>query len=445
MFIKKTIYVLGVFFLLMTQSMLAQQDYYVSANLGSGRKGTKEAPVKNIGNLLKKLKAGDTIHIAQGVYQGKSKAGFVELNVPVNIVGGYDDTFTKRDPWGGHKTILSGDNKSKNGANAARLGVFLKSFNREKRMEFLHAKEVKVYEILIDGIIIDNAGRNRYASDLQKRIVRKANPSTNERPTPDRAGILVEAPFHGNVTIQNCIVMNCAPTEGALSVFGSQGARIVIHNNLVINNTGVGIFAGTGWRPRDGRDLVQYSITHNTVLFTEKYDSFGSINGHAFKLDSDTNIQAQWNVFGFSDQAGLMSGTRSEYKRLTLAHNLFYGNLGADMIEFDLELNVDEFDDDSEELSEDSEGNVGDGIQVNVPETWASLYMSRVLINRNAKEAGVSAVDAKMNDLRKMLGLPQQADDMTLDSDVWLPRLTVESAIQGGNAPYNEKYGCKKP
>lgn len=431
--------------LLAASDLAAQQDYYVSANRGSGRKGTKDSPVKNIGNLLKKLEAGDTIHIANGIYQGKSNAGFVGLEIPVKIIGGYDDTFTKRDPWGAHKTILSGDNKSKNWSNAVRLGFSLKKFNREKRMEFLRAKEIKVHEILVDGIIVDNAGRNRYASEKQVLIVRKANPGTGENPTPDRAGIFIEAPIHGKVTIQNCIIMNCAPTEGALTVFGNQGSKAVIRNNLVINNTGVGIFASTGWHPRDGQEIAQFSVEHNTVLYTEKYDAYGTINGHAFKLDSDTHIDARQNVFAFSDQNGVMSATRSKYKQLTLAQNLVYGNLGADLLEFDTAIDVDCWEDDSEELSDNSEGNVSDAIEVPISKTWADRYMSRAIIDLNAAEADKKPRGTQINEVRQMSRLPRQAADLTLDSNVWLPRLSIEDAVKAGTNSYKGKHGCNKP
>ena len=37
------------------------RDFYVSAKRGKGKKGTKDKPAKDIGNIVKKLKAGDVI------------------------------------------------------------------------------------------------------------------------------------------------------------------------------------------------------------------------------------------------------------------------------------------------------------------------------------------------------------------------------------------------
>ena len=60
---------------------VSAKDYYVSANRGKGKRGTKEKPAKNIGNLLKKVQAGDTIHMAQGTYFGRANKGSVTFEV----------------------------------------------------------------------------------------------------------------------------------------------------------------------------------------------------------------------------------------------------------------------------------------------------------------------------------------------------------------------------
>ncbi len=420
-------------------------EYYVSATRGKGRSGSKEKPAKSIGTLLKKLVAGDTIHVAQGTYEGKSGAGHVIINVPVKIIGGYDDTFAKRDPWGAHQTVLTGANKSENYANAIRLSINLDKFNRDKKLEFHRSKKIVKYEVLVDGIIVDNAGRNRYKTESGNKIVRKANPKTGENPTPDNAGISVSAPIHGSASVINCIVLNCAPTGGALAVWGANSTTSVIHNNLVINNTGVGIFAHTGFHPNDDKGLAQFTIENNTVLFTEKYDAFGGINGHAFQLDGPTHIVAKNNVFAYSDQVGVMNPSKSKFKKLTLANNLVYGNGVADLIEFNTKLKVDTWEDDSDELSDDSEGNEGKPVKVPVSADWLGRYMARNVIDRKAAEADVKAEKSRINEWRKIFGLPLQAKDLKLDSDVWLPRMSLTDALKAGTQPYLGKYGCKKP
>ncbi|MCF6296164.1 MAG: hypothetical protein L3J25_10830, partial [Flavobacteriaceae bacterium] len=74
------------------------REWYVSKNTGSGQLGTKERPAKDLGNIIHKLQPNDVIYIAEGVYLSKGKRGADEINVPVKIYGGYDTTFTIRDP-----------------------------------------------------------------------------------------------------------------------------------------------------------------------------------------------------------------------------------------------------------------------------------------------------------------------------------------------------------
>jgi len=160
--------------LLLGLAPAAAKDYYVSATRGRGKKGTKAKPAKRIESLLKKLKPGDTNHVAGGVYEGRAGSGCVEINVPVKIIGGYDDTFSLRNPWGAHRTILTGKNRSKNYKNAVRLRIFLDRFNREKRMEFHRNRKITHYEVLVDGVIVDNGPRNRYKSPGKRPKRRQA-------------------------------------------------------------------------------------------------------------------------------------------------------------------------------------------------------------------------------------------------------------------------------
>ena len=94
---------------------------------------------------------------------------------------------------------------------------------------------------------------------------------------------------------------------------------------------------------------------------------------------------------------------------------------------------------------EDSSDNVAPKITVPVSKEWAKLYAGRVLIDRNAAAADVKARKTKVNALRSILGLPLQADDLNVDSPVWLPLMKVEDAIKAGTSKYEGKYGCSLP
>lgn len=408
--------------------VLNAAEYFVSP-AGKGRAGTKAEPAKDIGNLGE-LQPGDVINMAEGVYLGKADAGRDEILVPVKIIGGWDATFSKRDPWGAHKTVLSGDNTSKNFDGGARLEIDLQKYRGAPS------------DVLIDGIIVDNAARNRYTGEGAK-IVRKANPKAGEMPTPDSAGILVKAAKGVNVTVQNCVVVNCAPTQGALAVWGSQGSKCVISNNMVMNNTGIGIEANTLWKPRDGRDIPTFTVENNTVLFTWKYDAYGTINGNAFLMDADTVVAASGNVFGFSDMAGV--NNIKKCKTLTLKNNLLVGNLQCDYLEFNTKLDVGKIEDDAAVLSRESSGNVTAKIELNMEKAWAERYAARNVIDRNAAEADVKAANTRLNAWRSILGLPLQAADLKVDSDVWLNKLPLSEALRLGTTKIDGKFGCQKP
>lgn len=405
-------------------------EYFVSVETGKGKKGTKEEPAKEIGGLLEKLQPGDVINVAGGVYLGKGGAGRDEILMPVKIIGGWNTSFSKRDPWGATKTILSGDNKYANFVGLARLEINLQKFKETNG------------EVVIDGLLVDNSARNRYSGGGAK-ILRKMDPKTGENATPESAGILVRGSKGIRITIKNCIVTNAGPTTGALMTYGGQDSKVVISNNLLINNTGAGIEANSSWHPKDGKGVPVYTIENNTVLFTWKHDPFATYGGYGLAMDADTLISVSNNVFAFSDITGVYNAKKS--KNLTLKDNLFQANLQADYIEFNTKISVDALEDDASLLSDNSGGNVAKEISLKMNEEWSKLYMTRQVIDRNAAEADVKVLNTRMNAWRGILGLPLQGTSIKADSDVWLNRLSLEDAFRAGVKKLNGKYGCEAP
>ncbi|MGI9517589.1 MAG: hypothetical protein ACR2NP_11105 [Pirellulaceae bacterium] len=422
------------------ESSVAQaDDYYVSAANGRGKKATQEQPAKDLGNIVSKLKPGDTIHIAGGEYLGRGECGTTIITVPVTIIGGYDETFTTRDPWGEHQTIFSGNNTSDNWQREPALMLDLSKY-REREMP----------DIVVDGIIVDHANRNRYADEDQLQIVRAANPKTGANPTPDQGGLVIRVTRAmgdsiWNITVRNCVVMNTAGTQGALSVSGHAESQITLENNLIINNTGTGIVASSSYAGSDENLRPVFNIANNTVLFTWKYDaSAQSFSGNSLKASDNTIINASNNVFGFADKIGVHNASQTP---IMLVDNLIIANILADYLEFDTKMNLDEILDEAEYIHEDSDGNTSDAkIEVPVSRKWAEAYGSRVLIDRNAVEADIEAQETRANELRSILGLPLQAGTIDgPDGGVWLCRLSIEDAINAGSSPYLEKFGCRRP
>ena len=428
-------FVLG---LLMVNYAVAK-DYYVSASRGKGKKASKEKPAKDLGNIVSKLKPGDTIHIAGGKYTGKGDCGSVVIKVPVSIIGGYSDDFSSRDPWGKHQTILTGINKSDNWDRDPALFIDLNRY-REKAMP----------EIVVDGIIVDHADRNRYAADKKIKIVRSANPKLKQNPTPDRGGLVIGVGKTGDlngkwkVTVRNCIVMNTAPPQGALTVAGYKGSEITIENNLVINNTGTGIMCATKFAGRDEKQSPKFNVKNNTILFSWKYEpSAQSYSGNSIYFDTGVMASVKNNVLAFADKIGVNNIKKA---KILLAENIILGNVEADYLEFNTKMALDDMEDEGEFLHEDSTDNVCEKIKVPVSKEWATLYASRVLVDRNAAEADIKAQKTAANEIRSILGLPLRAG--TVDgptSNVWLPQMSIEMAVKCGSQKYLSKYGCSVP
>ncbi len=409
------------------------REWYVSRNTGSGQLGTKERPAKDLGNIIHHLKPNDVIYIAEGIYMSKGKRGSDEINVPVKIYGGYDTSFTTRDPWDKHKTIFTGVNEYMK-LTTPRLYIRTDQ-QREKNNRLSEGGE-----IIVDGIIFDNGPRNRYHKDKNLAIRRQASPKSGQNPSPESGGIVIVGSKFMNITVQNCVVMNTAPTEGAISVRVFKGGKALIQNNFCINNTGYGIQARTGYMGSDEALVPKFFIKHNTILFTWKHDAVASYGGSALALDKDLVVVAENNVFGFAH----MGGVYSKGTTLTLNNNLFTGNSKYDYKEINSEMRVDDILDESEKLDQYSQGNESLLIKIPVDERWAEIYANRVEISRAEVDAAVSVSNSGANQLRSMLGLNVQGSSVKMDAEIFLPLITIDEALPAGLMPWNGK-GCSIP
>ena len=409
------------------------REWYVSKTTGSGQLGTKEKPAKDLGNIIHHLKPNDIIYIAEGTYMSKGKRGSDEINVPVQIYGGYDTSFTTRDPWGEHKTIFTGVNEYMK-LTAPRLYI---------RTDQLRGKNGKKFQgglIIVDGIIVDNGPRNRYHHDKGLAIRRQASPKSGQNPSPESGGIVIVGSKFTNIGVQNCVVMNTAPTEGAISIRVFQGGKGVLQNNFCINNTGYGLQVRTGYMGSDAKLIPKFHIKNNTVLFTWKHDAVASYGGDGLALDKNLTATVENNVFGF----GHMGGIYSKGADLVLNNNLFTGNAKYDYKEINNKMRVADILDESETLNPNSTGNESLLIKIPVGERWAKIYANREEISRADVDAAVSVSNSGANQLRSMLGLNQRGSTVKMDAEIFLPLLKIEEALPAGQLPWNKK-GCQAP
>jgi len=400
------------------------KDYYV-ATTGNGRVGSKEQPAKEIAVIIPQLQPGDRIHIAAGTYNGATDRGSDVMDVPVSIIGGYSPDFSKRDPWGAYKTILTGTNEYMK-ESTERIGILTDKKYRDW-----------AGEIIIDGLIIDNGPRNRYVEKKGEYILRKANEGTGENPSPETPGIKVRTGAGTRVVIRKCIVTNTAPTQGAIDVQVGKNGSALIENNAVINNTGEGIMCKSNHQGTDG--LPQYTVRNNTILFCWKHDEIATYGGNCIKMDTNLEIVIEDNVLGFGDFGGI--DNIKQCKKLTVKGNLFVGNKKWDYKEYNTAMKLDDMDDYGQYLTPESTGNLTSLIKVPVNHDWSELFLGRVDVNRGEIEANVKVSNSGWNEVRSILGLPVQGSSVGAKAKVWLHRLPLEDAIRAA-CSYEGK-GCR--
>lgn len=411
----------------------AGRSWYVSAANGSGQLGTKEKPARDLGNIIHLLKPNDVINIAAGTYMSKGGRGSDEINVPVQIFGGFDETFTNRDPWGDLKTVFTGTNEYMK-LTTPRLYI------RTDQQREANGQLSTGSQISVDGIVFDNGPRNRYHEDKDLAIRRQASPNSGHNPSPESGGVVIVASKYTNVAVRNCVIMNTAPTEGALSVRIFHGAQGIIENNLCLNNTGNGIHIRSGYTGSDAALVPKFIVRYNTSLFNWKHDAVASYGGDALCIDQYLTATIDHNVFGF----GHMGGVYNKGSKVVMNDNLFTGNSKYDYKEVNAMMKVDYLLDESTLVDQNSSGNIAAMIKIDVSERWANIYASRVEISREEVDASVHASNSGANQLRGMLGLNLQAGGTSMDAEIFLPKIELDEAIPAGKLPWDGK-GCQKP
>jgi hypothetical protein len=413
------------------------REFYISAKRGRGKKATKSKPAKDIGNIIKKLKPGDTIHVAEGTYFGRGRSGTNVITVPVKVKCGYSDDFTKRDPWGKHQSVLTGDNTSKNWKSTWTLGIDLMKY-RDKEMP----------KVVVDGCIFDNGGRNNYKSDKNYALLRRATPSKGRMPSPDSPALMVRVSKTRNysaawdVDVRNNVVVNSA-SRTPLAVSGYKNSVLDLSNNCVVNSSG-GIYFGTKYRPRDGKNIVRGKVHNNTVLFSWLYDSMTSnYSGYGLKCDPDTYMSVKGNVFGVSQYVAVDNTSKC---KMALNNNLIFASRQADYIEFNTMMALKDIEDEADLLDDSSGGNVSGTPTIAVSKGFRELMASVVIPNRAKIESKVKAANSGANALRRIFGLPLQAGTVKGPKvPVWLPRMSVSDALRACRSRYQGRYGSKKP
>lgn len=339
---------------------ISAQDIYVSKQGKNSNPGTKEKPKKSLWKVISKLKNGDNVYVAEGLYYGRRKSGVMPKcdKSNVSLIGGWTKDFSARDPFK-HLTIIG----SPADKQASSKEVF--NFNSKKG------------NVTLDGFCIDRGTHSYYYS--------KGEPGANKsiaghhdnscwgyramNKKKSGSDPTIELMGRGSFTVRNMILIN-NPWWGIYVKCGGNG-KVIIENNLVFISRGRGIEAitGGGW----GKPSI--IIRNNTVVFNHK---LGSTEGRALSIDPRKHYGTyivENNVLAFSDGGGITA--KFDSGNMEINNNLFYFNRRADYcVGGTATGNADEFED---ELECDNEENVNEipNVLKNIHVAWFDRYSSR--------------------------------------------------------------------
>jgi len=404
---------------------------YVSAE-GSGRVATLERPAGDLGNILTTLEPGDVICIAGGRYTGRADSGADR----VEIYGGFSPDFARRDPWGAHVTVFTGRHNAPNFVTDYRLAIDTSSF--ATRLMAARGQDT-VHTVVVDGIVFDHGDRNYYADDSESRIVRQGTAS--HTPTPESGGLSIRTGITSTVVVRHVVVMNTAPTQGAIALYPGLGADVTVENSIAVNNTGTGFQLSTSVAADDPADFPRYTFRNNVSVFNQKHTPFGTFGGSSVSIESGTHVEITGSVLAFNDNYGVDNAKRAP--DIVLTDNVIVANANADYLEFDTKISLDDLEDWADYVL-DGRGNVRIPLDFALSEAWGARYAARDVIDRNAAEADVQAVDAWYNDVRSFFGWNLVGTDLDVDSAVWLPRMQLEDAWAVARR-FDGRYGVERP
>ena len=291
------------------------KDVYVSSSTGSNSgDGTKEKPIKLLWKAMGKVEAGDTLHVAEGIYSGQKKSGTMpKIGVPtLTILGGYKTDWSARQPFE-HLTIIAG--------TADRQADTAEVF-------FFDGAQGPGDRITIDGFCIDRGPGNYYSGAgpggptmIEGHVDTSAWGYQAINKKKSGSDPAIELLGKGSFTVRNNLIVN-NPWWG-ISIKAGGTDEIIIENNLILGYQGRGIeaIAGGGWgKPK-------FVIRNNTVAFGSAMEC------RALSLDPRASYSGSYlvekNVLCGGYQSGVM--TKFGAETLTMNNNLFFGFRGADM------------------------------------------------------------------------------------------------------------------
>ena len=417
---------LVIFAVATTAFCASAKDVYVSLSSGKNKNaGTKEAPFKNIWKAVEKAQPGDVIHVAEGNYPGKMKCGWVQLNKPVSLVGGYSSDFSVRDPLK-HKTMFQpkNDQNDKKGSAMALM-----------RIDF---KNQKGFKMLIDGLIFDDGFASSYHETKGKPEgfdtgMWLEGPAMNKLrdkfPSANRYSLFATLGYGtaGELEIRNCTFVNGSNFGVNINWFEGE---VKMKNNVFCNNRMIGANVQSS-NGQPGK--VKWEFENNTVLFT--WSRLNDLTDMGFGVRVNANVEAEIenNIIGLNVLTGFDNTKgNGKTKKIQLDGNVFFLNRESD-VQMTVSPSVAKVRVDGFEDLEGTDGieSIEDNVDLADPKVFAgrinAKYLNSFLSMKYSESTKLD--EGKCNGLRSVLGLPLQGTIKTT-CDMYANRYPMEDALK---------------
>jgi hypothetical protein len=361
-------------------------DWYVMDGARGGN-GSSSSPFKGIYQAIDKATIGDVIHVVQGSYTGKLKAGFLVIDKRgLTLAGGYKDgSFTTRNPFL-YPTFIEEATESKNS-----------SFTGEFIRVTLGGRITEHESTTIDGFWFDRKSQNVY--DHKGNLVVAHRSNTNPV-------IKFEQP---DCHIRNCVFVNSAQYAVRLCGDGSS-----VENNLFVNCNYAGIeIYGKGRKLGTGYPFNKFLIKNNTFVSLWNAESLEGSAGSALFHSGSADIDVVNNIFhlsyGNSASMGWAFKDERNFKNnkwLHLKNNTYSqlrGGIGRFYLLDQTATIAIEDPEDLREIFPDAENNVIKNPMFDMDKEWFKRYSS-VIPDEDVSNKKVDM--NSFNKMRSMMGLP---------------------------------------
>ena len=292
--------------------------WYVSPDGKKKNPGTSPAePLNSIWKAVEQAASGDKILVAAGNYTGKASCGFIVIDKPVEIYGGYSADFNSRDIAKNLTTI--------------RPSIEMNAAPPKNGTVEFDIKDPKGNTVF-DGFVLDHSGVNAYHSKEGKPEGVDTGmwlepPTKGDYEYASLNKYLMYGNTDGNITISNCLFLNSS--NYALNLNHLTGT-VNIKNNVFISSR---MMACNVSCRSANKFATKMNFEYNTVLFTwSRTKDFGDM-GYGIRALSKVDANISHNILGLNIMSGFdnsKNNTKAEAK-VTLDDNIFFLNKKGDV------------------------------------------------------------------------------------------------------------------